>query len=142
MAPKHEYIELKDKVIVPGWKTLMLEIDFVGGASRNQFVNFPLLSVKDDFRLPREKRLINYLTVDAEPSGHGSVNIYLLFSDFLVQTLNSISVYKDPIKQHMYVRLTENQSKHAINAAFDVHSYRLRNVGVGPLGPDIRATSP
>ncbi|SBT82887.1 gp18 [Variegated squirrel bornavirus 1] len=142
MNSKHTYVELKDKVIVPGWPTLMLEIDFVGGSSRNQFLNIPFLSVKEPLQLPREKRLTDYLTIDVEPAGHFLVNIYLQIDDFLALTLNSISVYKEPVKKFMYIRLNEEQSKHAINAAFNVFSYRLRNIGIGPLGPDIRASGP
>ncbi|AFN70801.1 matrix protein [Parrot bornavirus 4] len=142
MNSKHTYVELKDKVIVPGWPTLMLEIDFVGGTSHNQFINIPFLSVKEPLQLPREKKLVDYLTIDVEPSGHSTVNVYFQIHDFLVLTLNSISVYKDPLKPFMFIRLSEQQSKHAINAAFNVFSFRLRNIGVGPLGPDIRHSGP
>nr|ALL41441.1 M [Parrot bornavirus 5] [Parrot bornavirus 5] len=141
MNSRHTYTELKDKVIVPGWPTLMLEIDFVGGTSRNQFLNIPFLSVKEPLQLPREKRLADYFTIDVEPSGHSLVNVYFQIDDFLALTLNSIAVYKDPIRKFMFIRLNEEQSKHAINAAFNVFSYRLRNIGVGPLGPDIRSSS-
>ncbi|ACV83239.1 matrix protein, partial [Parrot bornavirus 6] len=102
--------------------TFMLEIDFVGGTSRNQFLNIPFLSVKEPLQLPREKRLVDYFTVDVEPSGHSSVNIYFQIDDFLALTLNSIAVYKDPIRRFMFIRLNEEQSKHAINAAFNVFS--------------------
>nr|WLV26925.1 M [Munia bornavirus 1] [Munia bornavirus 1] len=141
MNSKHSYVELKDKVIIPGWPTLMLEVDFVGGTSRNQFLNIPFLSVKEPLQLPREKRLVDYLTLDVEPVGHSLVNIYFQVDDFLALTLNSLAVYSNPIKKFMYIRLNEEQSKHAINAAFNVFSYRLRNIGVGPLAPDIRTSS-
>ncbi|DAZ85311.1 TPA_asm: matrix protein [Caribbean watersnake bornavirus] len=139
--PKHEYTELKDKVIIPGWKTLMLEIDFVGG-SHNQFIHIPLISVKEEFTLQRQKRLSDYLTIDVEPSGHSTARVYMLFDDFLITSLNNIAVYKNPIQKYQFVELSDTQSEHAINAFFNVFAYRLRNVGVGPLGPDIRAAGP
>ena len=68
---------------------------------------------------------------------HSRVWVYLLFDELPVTTLNSFSVYKKPMANRTCVELSGSQSKRAVDANFDVSTYRIRNVGFGPLGLDV-----
>ncbi|KAL8213256.1 UNVERIFIED_CONTAM: hypothetical protein K2H54_061738 [Gekko kuhli] len=130
------YTELKDKSIVPGYVTLMLEIELAQG---KQELKIPFISVRKELTLP--KKLSTYLTIDIEPVGHSLAAIFLFFTESLTMMLNTISVSQSPVTQRIFIPLSEQQSKHAIDAYFDVDSFRFRHTRFGPLGLDLQTHS-
>lgn len=87
--------------------------------------------------LPSNKRLIPHLAVDVEPVLDSRAWVCLLWDEVLATTLSSSSVFTNPMVNQMYMELSESQRKRAADTTFDVFTYQSRNVGFGPLSPDL-----